>query len=295
MQNKYGISFTAFSLSIILHLLILYIAIFGLSFSKYTQTERVISIETLPVADVSNVPIKKPHVEETKEHEDAKKVVKTPKENKSKVEEPNLDAPQPKNKQEQPKDDAVVVTKKTVSKEIKQKQQKDEIAKTTTKQAAKIKKKKVINDQELDSLLKTLEEASDGVNDKSAIYAKKKQHSDSDKLSTGSYNENMRLSISEIDLIKQQIGSNWNMPIGANNLEQVRIFIYIALDKNGNVEQVRITDTKCGNASQNLCQIIAETAARAVWAASPLQHLQSERYNIWHEFNFVFDPSQMSR
>ncbi|WPY01303.1 hypothetical protein Trichorick_01213 [Candidatus Trichorickettsia mobilis] len=324
MKNNDNTSLLALSCSLAVHLLVFYIVIFGLPFeTKVLEEEQVITFDMLPTSAISNVPTKKVQQAEPEKVEDAKKILKTkadpvpetpapvvkkeptttaaettkpaiaeepelPKEN-SPVKEEAIDIkkPEPIQKKE-PKPEPK--PEKQIPKESPKNQKKE--SKPTTKPD---KKKKIINDKDLDSLLKTLEQSSDGNNNKSTKYAKKSEQSDVDKESKGSYDENLALSISEIALIKQQIEKHRNIPIGTANIEQVKITLYIALNKDGTVTQVQIKDKFCGAAAPDACMMVANSAMRAVWQASPLENLSAERYSIWKEFNLLFDSSELLR
>jgi outer membrane biosynthesis protein TonB len=104
----------------------------------------------------------------------------------------------------------------------------------------------------------------------------------------------LQLSISEKALIKKQIEDGWrNIPVGAQGIEQAKVVVYISLDKDGTVLQVKIVDTLCNGVSAGICQALADSALRAVKQASPLKNLPVERYDTWKEFQFLFDPSEI--
>jgi hypothetical protein len=170
---------------------------------------------------------------------------------------------------------------------------KPEIKKTVPIIVKEIKKKK-INSSDLDSLLKNLEQSSQGNNNKSKKYTRSQQNKDEQE-SKGQYKENLTLSINERALIKQQIEKQWNIQIGAKNIEQVKIVLYIALNKNGSISIVKVQDAICPNIPQSSCQIIIDSAIRAVQKASPIENLDPMRYDSWKEFNFLFDPSDLLR
>jgi hypothetical protein len=181
--------------------------------------------------------------------------------------------------------------------EVKQKlkrQSQQQLVKTdkasSTKENHQKNKTKAINDSELDSLMKTLEQASEGDNSKSRNHALKKISGEDSETSKGTYDQNKAFSLSEIAIIKQQIDKNWNRPIGAADIEDIKITIYIVLAEDGSVQEAEIRNVECGNASRELCGITADSALRAVRKASPLQNLSPERYYVWQKFNFLFTP-----
>lgn len=112
------------------------------------------------------------------------------------------------------------------------------------------KKKKIPNKSDLDSLLKNLEHSSEGSNAKSNKQARSKENKETQE-SKGPYNEALALSISEISLIKQQIERLWSKPIGIQNLDQFRVTLYIALNKDGSVKEVQVKETICPKQNKN--------------------------------------------
>ena len=302
MKNNYDTSLIALVGSFTLHLLVFYIIVFGLPFSApLPEEEQIITFDMLPVSHVSNVPTKEAMQQEVGDTEDAKKVIQTkpPVPDVVKQEEPK---PTPKAElkaepqNEKPEDKEAIIIKKpepAPKKEIKpepEKPSKKEPPKPEKKEPKPDKKKKIMNDNDLNSLLKTLEQSSDGDNNKSTKYAKKLKDTSADKESKGTYDETSPLSVSEIALITQQIEKHWNRPIGVANLEQIIITIHIIFNKDGSVKDAQIIDTVCGAATRDICQITADSAKRAVWQASPIENLSPERYDVWKEFNFKFNP-----
>ncbi len=155
-------------------------------------------------------------------------------------------------------------------------------------------KKKMVNKSDLDSLLKNLEQSSEGNNPKSAKKARLQETTETHE-SKGPYDETLSLSLSEISLIKQQIEKHWNIPIGVQNIERARVILYIAFQQDGSIQEVTVKEAICPNMSSNACTALSDSAVRAVWQASPIRNLTPERYDIWKEFNFDFNPSKIMR
>ncbi len=99
-----------------------------------------------------------------------------------------------------------------------------------------------------------------------------------------------QLSASEIDLLKKQIASCWNIPAGARESEllQIRIRIKVNVDRSVHsadiVEKNRLQDP--------FYRTAAESALRAVLHpnCSPL-NLPKDKYELWNDIIFTFDPS----
>lgn len=280
----------ALSCSLAIHLFIAYFFIFGLpSYFKPLPVEEVITFEMLPISAISNVPTKKVQQESKAVVEEAKKVEKSAREEKP-VEEKPKEPEQPLEKEEKP--EAEIIEKKKEEKPKEEPKPKKEEPKKVEK--PKEKKKKQISNNELDSLLKNLEQASEGEKDKSSKKAMKGGEAN-EKESKGPYNEDRQLSISDRAVIKSQIEKLWKIPAGAENIEKVRVVLYIKLDMDGTVLEVTMKDQICGTASRVSCHLVAESALRAVKQASPIQGLPLDTYDSWKEFNFYFDPSNMVR
>ncbi|MES2215087.1 MAG: energy transducer TonB [Pseudomonadota bacterium] len=287
--------FLALAVSIASHLAILALFAFGLpAISKKLPEEQVIAIEMLPVTEVSNIKTQKVQQEKALEEEKAKEIKKSkevekePEKKKelAKEKEPEKEKPKPEEVKPEPSKDVVKIKDKEKKPEPKKEPPKKEPPK---KEAPKKKKNP---DTDLDSLLKTLEKASEGSEAKSNKRTLSEK-TDATKEAKGQFNEEMPLSISEYNLLRQQVERHWNVPAGAQNAGEIKITIYISLKPDGAVDKAELKDKQCGAAGATLCEAAADGALRAVWLASPFQNLSADRYDSWKEFNIEFDPSQI--
>jgi flagellar biosynthesis GTPase FlhF len=296
MKNNNDNFFIFLACSIALHLLVIYFFLVGLpSFFNKLPEEQIITFEMLQVSTVANVPNQTKKDEKPIENEEAKKVQQTKTEP---IEEQKITdkAEKPKEKEAPVQKEAINIKKKEEPEIKKEPEKKIEDTKPKVLEKddkkPKDKKKKPVN-TDLDSLLKNLEAASEGTNAK--LNKRKSAQGNTDKESKGPFNEDLPLSITEIALIKGQIEKHWNIPVGAENIDQAKIILYIAFHEDGSVKQVQIKDKACPSLSPSICQALADSAVRAVWQASPIENLSKERYSSWKEFNLGFDPSKMSR
>ncbi|AFC72198.1 tonB/tolA protein [Rickettsia rhipicephali str. 3-7-female6-CWPP] len=320
-QNKDN--FTVFlSFSVVLHLLLLYFFLFGmLSLFEKLPEEQTITFEILPVSDKSNIITQTKQKEAPIENEDAKKSEQSkpkeeepqdlPKAEKAKEPEAKTMEEKPKIEEkkpiEEPKSEEAkeaLPEKKEEVKEEKPKEEekkqaeekkKPEEKKEEKKPAEKPKevKKKEPKTDELDSLLKNLEQSAEGDNVKSNKHQRSKK-ADNAKEAKGVYTDGLPLSDSETSLIKRQIERHWsNVPAGVRGNNKVKVIISITLDKAGNVEQAKVNEKICPNIPASVCEALADNAIRAVWQASPIENLDSARFNHWKEINFSFDPSKL--
>ncbi len=288
------------------------------SFFEKLPEEQTITFEMLPVSDKSNIITQTKQKEAPIENEDAKKSEQS----KPKEEEPQQDLPKeekakeaetkpveekPKIEEKKPIEEPkpeeakeVLPEKKEEVKEEKPKEEEkkpvEEVKKPAEKKEEKkpkeVKKKEPKTD-ELDSLLKNLEQSSEGDNVKSNKHQRSKKV-DNAKEAKGVYTDGLPLSDSETSLIKRQIERHWsNVPAGVRGNNKVKVIISITLDKAGNVEQAKVKERICPNIPASVCEALADNAIRAVWQASPIENLDPARFNHWKEINFSFDPSKL--
>lgn len=112
------------------------------------------------------------------------------------------------------------------------------------------------------------------------------------------YNRDMPISISEQDAIRSQIERTWNQAyygagyLAHENAREMRVKVRISLAVDGTVLGVRaMSDAKMLHENP-LYQKFVDSAIRAVYNASPIQHLPPEsQYEVWHEMQFTFSSS----
>lgn len=285
------------------HLLIAVFLILGLPSWKRLPDEQIITFEILSVSDRTNIKTQKVQREKAVEAEDAKEVKRS-------TQESAVTTPQEQLKPDSELAKPNVVAEKTPEKEPelvkadkpspeKTPEQKSEPSKEEPPKAKEEKKappkevKKKNKDTDLDSLLKTLEKASEGKQAKSRKEARSEQ-SDAEHDSKGVFDAEHPISISEYQAIKQQIERVWNVPVGAKNVGDIKITLYIALKPDGEVMQVKLINQQCPAGNAGVCQAAVDSAIRAVHQASPFQNLSATRYNAWKEFRMIFDPSNIA-
>ena len=108
-------------------------------------------------------------------------------------------------------------------------------------------------------------------------------------------NENMILSISEIDLLRQQLSSCWNAPAGAviNIGDKVTISAKIQQNMKVFENSVRIVDTNISK-SNPFYGPITDSAMRTFLnpECTPLK-IPKDKYNLWKNLTITFDYSIM--
>jgi outer membrane biosynthesis protein TonB len=106
-----------------------------------------------------------------------------------------------------------------------------------------------------------------------------------------------RASITEIERLKQmirrQIEPCWSPPVGAAEAEDLAVTIFIRVDQRGFVGEARVIDAPA-MAFNTYVQAAAEAALRAVLnpRCQPFE-LPQNRYDLWKEIRFNFDPREM--
>ena len=107
------------------------------------------------------------------------------------------------------------------------------------------------------------------------------------------FDASQSLSISEIDLVRQQIAACWNLPVGAKDAENLVIEIRVVMNSDGSVREARIQDQ--GRMGRDpFFRAAAESALRAVLnpRCNPLK-LPPEKYAQWQTMTLSFNPRQM--
>lgn len=94
------------------------------------------------------------------------------------------------------------------------------------------------------------------------------------------------LRITEVMFIKSQIQDKWTQPVG--DIEGIEVKIQVELNVDGSLIKAQIIDVICPPEKTELCQLVSETAERAVRKASPIKNLNPDRYDIWKKFDLDF-------
>ena len=96
------------------------------------------------------------------------------------------------------------------------------------------------------------------------------------------------MTISEIDLLRQQLHSCLNLNVGIANLKEIKPVIYIEVNPDRTVKSAKVVNKEKLNDPS--FRTAAEAAMRAVNNpdCSPLM-LPPDKYDLWKEINFTFD------
>ena len=127
------------------------------------------------------------------------------------------------------------------------------------------------------------------------IVEEEKVNEESKQTAKNEQNENSILSISEIDLLRQQLSSCWNAPAGAVINVGDKVTISAKIQQNMKVfeNSVRIVDTNISK-SNPFYGPITDSAMRTLLnpECTPLK-LPEDKYNLWKDLTITFDYSIM--
>lgn len=284
-ERKNGLAYSA-----AFHLLLLLFMIFGLpSFfrSEPPPEPAAITVELLPISELSNVKpsdgnqSEKPKPEEPKEEEQKKPSppVKTSEPTPPKVEPEPAPVVKPEPKPE-------------IKKEEKKPEPKPE-PKPEQKPEPKKEEKKPKKDDSLDAILKAVKETAqkEKTDKKEPV---KEDTSSSKKAISNRFDPSQQMSISEKDAIMAQLAQCWNPPAGAKNAHELVVVIDAEFNSDGSYIRADIaSESRSRYNSDTFFRAAADAALRAVKQCSPLKNLSTEKYETWKSMELHFDPRQM--
>lgn len=96
------------------------------------------------------------------------------------------------------------------------------------------------------------------------------------------------LTTDEKMLIKRQVEDKWIPVVG--DIENIKVKISLELEIDGTVTKAETTSITCPPGGEEMCRLVAETTKNAAKNASPIKNLQPDRYNIWKNFDLIFNP-----
>lgn len=277
--------------SLITHMIFGYIFYFGIPGLKFErEVEKIIHLEMAPIGKNTNLPDKQKK-ENVKQAEQAKEVKKS-------AQQKEVEPPAPTPKEEKKKEEVEQPVKKTDSKKpevVQEQKQKPQETSLKPKKQEKKKPNKKHDKKDVDDfedLLKNLQKESEAKDNKTDSQIKSQTGQDDKDLRNPSFDPNSRLSLSEKDAIRKQLEEAWNIPIGIQDVDTLKVTFYIELNSDASVSKVKLIDKQCAGVPLPTCQSFVDSAETAIFAASPLDHLSPARYNEWKTFEFTFAPQQ---
>jgi len=102
-----------------------------------------------------------------------------------------------------------------------------------------------------------------------------------------------QLSVSELDLVKQQIEQCWNVPAGARDAQDLTPEFRVSMNPDGTVRSATLLNPQ--RLSDPFFQAAADSARRALFnpTCQPLK-LPPQKYDQWQIFTITFDPKDLS-
>ena len=108
------------------------------------------------------------------------------------------------------------------------------------------------------------------------------------------YNDAMPMSQTEKDAISGQFIPCWSMPSGAKDANKLAVRVKVTLQPDGTVIDAIVAPDQLAHYNADLTfRAAADSAVRAVHKCSPLKYLPSEKYNSWKDMEINFDPKDL--
>lgn len=274
------VEFRSLNYSVLLHLAVAVIALFGVPSilpDRPEPTPLVMSVEVLPIKDISNV---KPSEKPIQKAQQAP-ALKMPK---------PAEPPKPtvKEKPAEPKPAEKTPAPEKPAEPLPAEKAPDAKAKPT--EPAKPKKESADDFAALLNKLKT----------ETAPPAPKKDAKDTKSAeenttrSDAPYDPTKPLSISEQDAIRSQFVQCWRMPAGSKAGESLAVRVKVTLAEDGAVKTAMIASDQQGRyAADTFFRAAADSAVRAVHKCSPLKNLPPDKYGTWRDMEINFDPKDL--
>jgi hypothetical protein len=101
-----------------------------------------------------------------------------------------------------------------------------------------------------------------------------------------------RMTRSEMDALRQQLESCWNIPVGAKDAENMTVEIFMVINQDRTLQSARVVDQGRYN-GDSFYQAMADSALRAVRSpnCSPFD-VPPDKYDAWKTVTVTFDPSE---
>ena len=274
MKNKEKKQFQgALILSALLHFIIVGLFYFGLpsAFEKLPQEKDILTFEVVQISDLANIKTEN----KSKQQE---KVAKKSKQVKTSKPKPKKKAPNPKKpvKKEEPKKKKEIVPVKKKEKPKKPPPKKEEVKKQ--------------DDDPMESILKNLDKESKGTAAKTPTQSHEAKEQSNKTARGAEYDEEHPLSITEEIYIKRLINSVWRRPVGIEYSNGINLKLRLELNKAGKIIDHDI-DITCPPDSTTLCNLLKDSALRAIKEIDPIENLSPDRYNSWKAFTLNFDSA----
>ena len=191
----------------------------------------------------------------------------------------------PIEQKKEPEEEALPPIENDFEIELKQKPEPKEIEKPFDNLEIIVKKKPIKKTFNVSTVLKDLENKDQEFKKEQETIEEKQEEVFTEKVGPS-------MTISEIDLLKQQLHGCLNLNVGVANLKEIKPVIYIEVNPDRTVKNAKVVN------QERLIDPSFRTAAEAAMRAvnnpdcSPLE-LPQDKYEEWKEINFTFDFSWM--
>jgi len=107
------------------------------------------------------------------------------------------------------------------------------------------------------------------------------------------FDPNAKMMVNEIEAVRQQLAQCWNVAAGARRADDLSVEIEMVMNPDATVREARVVDGARMN-SDPYFRAAAESAMRALGHPDciPLK-LPLNKYDVWKNISFNFDPSKM--
>jgi outer membrane biosynthesis protein TonB len=100
----------------------------------------------------------------------------------------------------------------------------------------------------------------------------------------------IRLSQSELDALRRRLVECWNPPVGAANVDNLKVVLRVLFKRDGSVAA---PPALVAGTASSYGPAMAESAKRAILTCQPFKMLRPEHYEQWKDIEITFDPRDM--
>jgi hypothetical protein len=101
---------------------------------------------------------------------------------------------------------------------------------------------------------------------------------------------NAAMTQNEIEALKARLYQCWNPPVGVREAGNLLVTVEINLMQDGSLAT---PPQVVGSGFDPLWQVAVDSALRAVQMCAPFDMLPPEKYSLWRDIEFTFDPREM--
>ena len=110
---------------------------------------------------------------------------------------------------------------------------------------------------------------------------------------SSNYDSSQPLTLSERDLIRNQLKKCWNVPAGARNAHELIVLLRVKLNPDASLISVELAANEGRYRADSFFRAAADSAIRAVQRCTPIRGLPQDKYTRWKDMELTFDPKEM--